>query len=129
MKKKVVTRFDLDVYKKAFDAAMRIFEESKSFPTEERYSRTDQIRRSSRSVCANLAEGWRKRRYEGSFASKLPDTEGEAGETQSRIHFAVACGYLQRTRGVEPHRAYDEVIRVLVAMTKKPEVWVIHPDA
>jgi four helix bundle protein len=125
VKKKVVTHFDLDVYTKAFDAAMTLFEASKRFPKEERYSLTDQVRRASRSVCANIAEGWRKRRYEGSFISKLTDAEGEAGETQTWIQFAVKCGYLPRTQGVELHRAYDAVIRMLVAMTKKPEVWVI----
>ncbi len=129
MKKKIVTHFDLDVYDKAFAAAMILFEASKTFPKEERYSLTDQVRRASRSVCANIAEGWRKRRYEGSFISKLTDAEGEAGETQTWIQFAVKCGYLPRTQGVELHRAYDSVIRMLVAMTNKPEVWVINPKA
>jgi four helix bundle protein len=125
MKKKIVTHFDLEVYKKAFDAAMELFEASKSFPKEERYSLTDQSRRSSRAVCANLAEGWRKRRYEGSFVSKLTDAEGEAAETQSWVQFAVKCGYLPRTKGVELHRTYDEIIRMLVAMAHAAESWVI----
>jgi len=81
MPKKISVHRDLEVYGKAFDAATRIFELSKSFPKEETYSLTDQIRRSSRSVCANLAEAWRKRRYEKSFISKLCDCEGEAAET------------------------------------------------
>ena len=72
---------DLDIYKKAFEAAMQIFELSKKFPVEERYSLTDQIRRSSRSVCANLAEAWRKRRYKAAFIAKLNDCESEAAET------------------------------------------------
>ena len=104
---------------------MAVFEASKSFPKEERYSLTDQSRRSSRSVCANLAEGWRKRRYEGSFVSKLTDAEGEAAETQSWVQFAVKCGYLPRTTGVELHRAYDEIIRMRVAMANTPESWVL----
>lgn len=79
----VVGHQELDVYKKAFDAAMQIFELSKDFPKEETYSLTDQIRRSSRSVCANLAEAWRKRRYEAAFIAKLSDSEGEAAETQT----------------------------------------------
>jgi four helix bundle protein len=79
--KLIKTHRDLEVYRISFDLAMRIFEESKSFPKEERYSLTDQVRRSSRSVCANLAEAWRKRRYEASFISKLSDAEAEAGET------------------------------------------------
>ncbi len=82
MKAKVTTHRDLDVYRKAFDAAMQIFELSRSFPMEERYSLTDQVRRSSRSVCANLAEAWRKRRYEAAFICKLSDSESEAAETQ-----------------------------------------------
>ena len=84
MKKKAIrTHCDLVVYRKAFEAAMRIFELSKSFPKEEKYSLTDQIRRASRSVCSNLAEAWRKRRYEGAFASELSDAETEAAETQA----------------------------------------------
>ena len=124
-KKPVRTHFDLTVYQKAFDAAMKLFEVSKSFPKEERYSLTDQVRRSSRSVCANLAEAWRKRRYEGHFLSKLTDAEGEAGETQTWIQFAVTCGYLERSAAVPVHKLYDEVLRMMVAMTMKPELWVL----
>ncbi len=82
MPNKITRHTELDVYKKAFDVAMEIFELSKKFPKEEIYSMTDQIRRSSRSVCANLAEGWRKRRYEAAFSAKLSDSESEAAETQ-----------------------------------------------
>jgi four helix bundle protein len=82
MGSKIRTHRDLEVYRKAFDAAMQIFELSKAFPREEIYSLTDQIRRSSRSLCANLAEAWRKRRYEKAFVSKLSDAESEAAETQ-----------------------------------------------
>jgi len=81
MTKKIHTHRDLTVYEKGFAAAMQIFELSKQFPKEEVYSLTDQIRRSSRSVCANLAEAWRKRRYEKAFISKLSDSESEAAET------------------------------------------------
>lgn len=87
---KITRHQELDVYKKAFETGMAIFELSKSFPKEEIYSLTDQIRRSSRSVCANLAAVWRKRRYEAAFISKLNDAEGEAAETQTWIEFAVA---------------------------------------
>jgi four helix bundle protein len=80
---KIQQHTDLEVYKKAFDAAMAIFEATKKFPKEETYSLTDQVRRSSRSVCANLAEAWRKRRYKAAFISKLSDAEGEAAETRS----------------------------------------------
>ena len=80
---RITSHRELEVYKKSFQAAMSIFELSKKFPKEETYSLTDQIRRSSRSVCANLAEGWRKRRYQAAFCSKLNDREGEAAETQT----------------------------------------------
>jgi four helix bundle protein len=83
---------ELEVYKKAFAVAMEVFHASKAFPKEETYSPTDQVRRSSRSVCANMAEAWRKRRYEAAFISKLSDCESEAAETQVWLQFAVECG-------------------------------------
>jgi four helix bundle protein len=89
MRKRIAIHRELEVYQKAMDVAMRIFELSKRFPKEETYSLTDQIRRSSRSVCANLAEAWRKRRYEKAFVSKLSDVEAEAAETQVWLEFAV----------------------------------------
>src|SRR4030066_2076980 len=85
---------DLEVYQKAFRAAMRIYEITKSFPIEERYSLVDQIRRSSRAVCANLAEAWRKRKYKAAFVAKLSDAESEAAETQVWIEFAARCNYM-----------------------------------
>src|SRR5213595_3864836 len=97
---KIQRHRDLEVYCKAFGVAMEIFELSKVFPKEELYSLTDQIRRSSRSVCANLAEAWRKRRYEAAFVSKLSDSETEAAETQVWIEFAVKCGYADRDRAL-----------------------------
>ena len=87
---------DLEVYKKAFAAAMRIFQLSKNFPKEETYSLTDQIRRSSRSVCANVGEAWRKRRYEAAFIAKISDAESESAETQTWLEFAVRCEYLEK---------------------------------
>ena len=123
-KKKIVVHRDLDVYRKAFDASMRVFEFSKCFPKEERFSLTDQIRRSSRSVCANVAEAWRKRRYEAAFINKLSDAESEAAETQVRLEFAVKCGYLNRVHGLPLYKAYDEVIRMVVAMANNPNVWI-----
>ena len=97
MKKRVVSHRDLEVYEKATTAAMEIFELSKGFPKEETYALTDQMRRSSRSVCANLAEGWRKRRYEKAFISKLSDAEGEAAEDPG---LGGICGkvWVSRTR-------------------------------
>src|SRR5437016_11607801 len=94
---KIRSHRELDVYCRAFDLAMDVFEQSKTFPREETYSLTDQIRRSSRSICANLAEAWRKRRYEGAFVAKLSDAETETAETQVWLEFAVKCGYVERT--------------------------------
>src|ERR1051326_2215550 len=125
MKRMIVRHQDLDVYKKAFAAAMQVFELSRDFPKEETYSLTDQIRRSSRSVCANLAEAWRKRRYEAAFISKLSDSESEAAETQVWIEFAVRCAYLNRAYAAPLYQAYDEIVRMLVAMINHPESWII----
>jgi four helix bundle protein len=116
---------DLEVYQMAFEAAMRIFELTRRFPKEERYSLTDQIRRSSRSVCANLAEAWRKRRYEGAFILKLNDSEAEASETQTWIEFAVKCEYLDPSVARELYRTYDNVLGKLVKMINNPSPWLM----
>jgi four helix bundle protein len=125
MAKKAYVHRDLEVYQKAFDAAMRIFELSKAFPKEETYSLTDQMRRSSRSVCANLAEAWRKRRYEKAFISKLSDCESEAAETQVWLEFAVKCGYMSREDARLLYHAYDQILGILVGMIINPETWII----
>jgi len=104
---------------------MTLFELSKSFPKEETYSLTDQVRRSSRSVCANIAEAWRKRRYPAAFISKLSDSETEAAETQVWIEFAVKCGYLTRSAGKELYKAYDKILATIVGMITHSETWVI----
>jgi four helix bundle protein len=104
---KIKTHEDLRVYQMAFDAAIKIFELSKKFPIEERYSLTDQIRRSSRSVCANLAEAWRKRRYQAAFIAKLSDSEAEAAEVQVWLKFAVKCGYLDIEQGRQIYAQYN----------------------
>ena len=122
---KIREHTELEVYKKAFDAAMLIFELSKTFPKEETYSLTDQVRRSSRSVCANLAEAWRKRRYKAAFIAKLSDAESEAAETQVWIKFGLECRYLEKKQGLALYEAYDEVLRMLVAMINRPQSWVI----
>lgn len=116
---------DLEVYKKAFDAAMKLFELSKKFPVEERYSLTDQMRRSSRSVCANFAEAWRKRRYEAAFVAKLNDCEAEAAETQTWIKFAVKCEYLDVEIGREIYGTYNQVLAGLVSMINNPTPWLM----
>ena len=104
---------------------MRIFELSRRFPKEEIYSLTDQIRRSSRRVCANLAEAWRKRRYEAAFVSKLSDCETEAAETQVWLEFAVKCRYLSRDDGKQLYITYDEIIATIIGMIKHPETSVL----
>jgi len=118
---------ELDVYKLAFGAAMRIFELSKGFPREETFSLTDQIRRSSRSVCANIAEAWRKRQYEAAFISKLNDAEAETAETQVWLEFAVDCGYLSEAHRQDLHLAYEQVIGKLVNMIVRPAPWLMLP--
>ncbi|MBD2727054.1 four helix bundle protein [Nostoc sp. FACHB-892] len=115
---------DLGIYKIAFEAAMKIFELSKKFPVEERYSLTDQIRRSSRSVCANMAEAWRKRRYEAAFIAKLNDCEAEAAETQTWIEFAVKCNYMNVELGREIYANYNQVLSGLVNMINNPSPWL-----
>jgi four helix bundle protein len=123
MKRAIRKHADLEVYPRAQAAAMAVFELSKSFPKEERYSLTDQIRRSSRSVCSNLAEGWRKRRYPPAFISKLTDSEAEAAETQSWLEFAVKCGYLERSKGATIYREYNAIIAMLVNMVRHIDDW------
>lgn len=122
------THQELDVYQRAFESAMRIFELSSSFPREETFALTDQIRRSSRSVCANLAEAWRKRRYERHFISKLSDCESEAAETQVWLSFAVECGYLERTDAVELYQTYDSILKTLAGMALHASSWTLGND-
>ena len=110
---------DLKVYKASYDLAMKIFQISKSFPVEERYALTSQIRRSSRSVCLNLREAWAKRRYEAHFVNKLTDCDGENSETDSSLDFARDCEYVS----ADEHRALTskcaEIGRMLSGMMKK----------
>ncbi len=116
---------DLEVYKMAFEAAMEIFELSKAFSKEERYSLTDQIRRSSRSVCANLSEGFRKRRYPNAFISKLSDCEAEAAETQTWLDFALHCQYISKENHEQLFEKYNHIIGKLVNMGRSPEKWTL----
>ncbi len=127
MGKKIVNHGELEVYQRAVAAAMQIFELSKLFPRPETYALTDQIRRSSRSVCANLAEAWRKRRYERSFISKLTDVEGEAAETQVWLEFAGKCGYLEQKVVRTLHETYAGILRTVVGMINNPQDWIIGP--
>jgi four helix bundle protein len=112
---------DLKVYQLAFKLAMEIYQESKSFPKEERYSLTDQIRRASRSVAANIGEGYRKKRYPKMFVSKMADADGEATETQIWLDFAVSCDYLSHERQQKLLAGYEEVGRMLGGMIAHPE--------
>lgn len=114
---------DLDVYKLGFECAMEIFEITKSFPLEEKYSLTDQIKRSSRSVCSNIAEAFRKRKYPKSFVSKLSDAEGEAAETQVWLHFSYCCKYMEKSKYQQLYKNYDHIIGKLVNMSLHPEKW------
>jgi four helix bundle protein len=116
---------DLAIFKLAFNTAMKIFELSKKFPQEEKYALIDQIRRSSRSVCANLAEAWRKRRYKAAFIAKLNDCEAEAAETQVWIKFAVKCDYLDVLQARELYATYNQVLSGLINMIKNPNKWII----
>lgn len=111
---------DLDVYQKAFEAAMKIFTATKAFPIEEKYSLVDQIRRSSRSVCACLAEAWRKRRYPAVFKNKLTDAMQEASETQCWLEFCSACRYLDDIRFKQLDE-YENIIGMLSRMEEKAD--------
>ncbi|MFP4024582.1 MAG: four helix bundle protein [Thiohalospira sp.] len=119
----IKTHRELKVYQLSFDAGMRIFNESKAFPKEERYSLTDQIRRSSRSVSGNIAEAFRKRRYPKSFIAKLSDAEGEAAETQVWLDYSLACGYIKEDFHEILDDQYDHIISMLINMSSKPENW------
>jgi len=116
---------ELRVYQSAIDAAMRIFEITKRFPREERYSMVDQMRRASRSVCSNIGEAWRKRRYPAHFSSKLSDSEGEAEETRVWLDLALRCKYISDNEAAELDHVYDGILAQLVRMIEHPEQWSI----
>jgi four helix bundle protein len=112
---------DLTVYQKAFEQAMRIFEITKRFPKEEQYSLTDQMRRASRSVCTNIGESWRKRRYVAHFVSKLTDADAEATETMIWLDFSLSCGYLDTKTHSDLSIEYDQIGKMLGSMISSPE--------
>ena len=121
---KVVSNYkDLKVFQNAMDLCMEIFWLTKSFPSEERYSLSDQVRRSSRSVCANIGEAWRKRRYKAAFVSKLSDAEAEACETEVWIEIAFRCKYLERNVSIGLQDKCDHITAQLVLMMEHPEQW------
>tara|TARA_R110002072_G_scaffold117281_7_gene248242 strand:+ start:36881 stop:37264 length:384 start_codon:yes stop_codon:yes gene_type:complete len=122
---KIISHKELKVFQLSFEAAMQIFEISKSFPSEEKYSLTDQIRRSSRSVSGTIAEAWRKRRYEKSFVAKLSDSEGEAAETQVWLDYSFACKYINEEIYNELYAKYDHILAMLVKMIFNPKQWTL----
>src|SRR5674476_844157 len=116
---------DLIVFQKAYKLAMEIFEISKGFPKEEKYSLTDQIRRSSRSVTSNIAESWAKRRYEKSFVSKLTDSLGEEYETENWLDYSKDCKYIKDETHEQLLKDYDEVRKILISIINHPEKWCL----
>jgi four helix bundle protein len=120
---------ELRVYQSAFELAVEIYTLSKGFPVEERYSLTDQIRRSSRSVAANIAEAWRKRRYSNSFVSKLSDADAEAAETSVWLDFAREFGLLTEEQFARLFDRYDHVCSQLAIMMASPEKWRPQPKS
>ncbi|MEJ5250042.1 four helix bundle protein [Caldilinea sp.] len=120
---KIQNHRDLIVWRKAMDVAMQVFEVTKTFPVEERYSLTDQMRRASRSVAAQIAEGWRRRRYRAAFVNKFSEAEGEAAEMQTHIEIALRCGYLKSETAAELDCAYEEIIAMLVSISKNVDKW------
>lgn len=127
MAERIESYKDLRVYQNAMDAAMEIFQITKDFPPEEKYSLIDQVRRSSRSVCTNIAEAWRKRRYKAAFIAKLSDAEAEACETQVWIEFSVRYGYINSETAVKLDNDYDQILAQIVLMIDKAEKWIIKP--
>jgi len=111
---------ELEVYKKAYQMAMEVFELSKTFPAEERYALTSQIRRSSRSIAMNLREAWAKRRYEAHFISKLTDCDGENSETDTSLDFALDCGYITADKHQHLSGLCAEIGRMLGSMLRNP---------
>ena len=116
---------DLHVYQNSLEATIEIYEISKSFPIEERYSLTDQIRRSSRSVCANIGEAWRKRRYQAAFVSKLNDSEGEAAETQVWLDIALRAQLISEAQWRKLDEQYEVILGQLVKMINEPKKWCL----
>lgn len=116
---------ELRVWQNAMDLAMRVFELTKTFPVSERYSLTDQFRRASRSVAANTAEAWRKRRYPAAFVAKLNDAESEAAETQTWVEFSRRCGYLAPIDAEDLDRRCEEILGQIVKMIERPGDWTI----
>jgi four helix bundle protein len=114
---------ELIVYQKAYKLAMEIFEITKGFPKDEKYSLTDQIRRSSRSVTSCIAESWAKRRYEKAFVNKLTDSLGEENETETWIDYSLDCKYIDKDIHDQLLNEYNEVRKMLISIINNPEKW------
>ncbi len=125
MARRIESYRELRVYQNAIDVAMEIFELTKTFPPEEKYSLVDQMRRASRSVCSNIAEAWRKRRYKAAFIAKLSDSEGEACETQVWNEFAFRCKYIDQETKVGIDQKYEHIMAQLVLMIDEADKWLI----
>ena len=122
---KIRSHKDLRVYQLAYEAALEIHQLTKNFPPEEKYSLTDQIRRSSRSVCANLAEAYRKRLYPKNFISKLSDSQGESGETQGWIDFSDSFEYIDHETHDKLYDKYEHILAMLINISNQPEKWIL----
>lgn len=116
---------ELRVYQNSLEAGLSIYEKSKSFPAEERYSLTDQVRRSSRSVCANIAEAWRKRRYQAAFVAKLSDAEAEAAETQVWLEIANRISLITNDEFEKLDDRYDQILAQITRMIDQADRWTI----
>jgi len=123
--KKIQYHWEIDAYKLSVSAAMEIYELSKSFPKEETYSLTDQIRKSSRSVSGAIAEGWRRRKYRAAFVNKMNEAESEAAETQAWLEYYVKCRYMKKEIVTDLHYKYQEIIGKLINMGNHPEQWCL----
>ncbi len=125
-KNKIISNYtDLKVFQLGFESAMEIFKLSRKWPGDEKYALSNQIRRSSRSVCGNIAEAWRKRRYPAHFVSKLSDSDAESAETEVWLDFALQCGYNTKDEIASLKKNYDDICRMLYKMMKNPKVWVL----
>lgn len=129
MNEKIQSYKDLRVFQNAMNAAMKVFELTETFPAAEKHCLTDQLRRSSRSVCSSITKAWRKRRYKTPFIARLNDSEGEACETQVWLEFARQCQYLDDDLCHELDSAYDQIMGQLVKMMNQPDKWLIKKPA
>lgn len=119
----------LIVWQKAMDATMKLYELSRQWPKEELFMLTSQILRSSRSVAANISEGWRRRRYPAAWVNKLNESEGEAAETQTHLDIALRCGFISDLEHQEIDALYEEILAMLVSMIDNPDQWTLRSGA